>query len=166
MLETSASETLYGGQFTLWTKLSCKSLHQRGTTVSLEHHLLKSSIWILKLFSTGSSYAGYKEGVCFRNHIMFSSSIQRYKQHPVSDQVLKLRKLFSKVLKIKLRWPHIFSLVILVSSAFFLCSFNGRKKFWTIWFMGLFPPRTSPWYRNYLGKEDDIDRHFTFVGAT
>ena len=150
MLETSASETLYGGQFTLWTKLSCKSLHQRGTTVSLEHHLLQTNLaevlvvfGFLKLFSTGSSYAGYKEGVCFRNHIMFSSSIQRYKQHPVSDQVLKLRKLFSKVLKIKLRWPHIFSLVILVSSAFFYVLLMAEKNSeqYGLWGSFLLEPR-------------------------
>ena len=39
---------------------------------------------------------------------MFSSSIQRYKKNSVTDLVLKLRKLFSKVLKIKPRWLQIF----------------------------------------------------------
>ena len=74
---------------------------------------------------------------------MFSSSIQRYKQHPVSDQVLKLRKLFSKVLKIKLRWPHIFSLVILVSSAFFQVLLMAEKNSeqYGLWGSFLLEPR-------------------------
>ena len=74
---------------------------------------------------------------------MFSSSIQRYKQHPVTDQVLKLRKLFSKVLKIKLRWPHIFSLVILVSSAFFYVLLMAEKNFeeYGLWGSFLLEPR-------------------------
>ena len=74
---------------------------------------------------------------------MFSSSIQRYKQHPVSDQVLKLRKLFSKVLKIKLRWPHIFSLVILVSSAFFYVLLMAEKNSeqYGLWGSFLLEPR-------------------------
>ena len=57
-LETSAFESLYGGQFTLPTQLtkpnylaSCYSPHRRSTTVSLETHPLYSqNLLLLGLF--------------------------------------------------------------------------------------------------------------------
>ena len=103
---------------------------------------------------------------------MFSSSIQRYKQNPVTDLVLKLRKLFSKVLKIKPRWLQIFRFGYFGKKRiFFHGLLKAEKKILNDMVSGAYSSSNLASLQNQPGivsllKENNIDRHFTFVGAT
>ena len=103
---------------------------------------------------------------------MFSSSIQRYKQNPVTDLVLKLRKLFSKVLKIKPRWLKIFRFCYFGKKGiFFHGLLKAEKKILNDMVSGAYSSSNLASIQNQRGivsllKENNIDRHFTFVGAT
>ena len=103
---------------------------------------------------------------------MFSSFIQRYKKNSVTDLVLKLRKLFPKVLKIKPRWLQIFRFGYFGKKRiFFHGLLKAEKKILNDMVSGAYSSsnlasiQNQPWIVSLL-KENNIDRHFTFVGAT
>ena len=103
---------------------------------------------------------------------MFSSFIQRYKKNSVTDLVLKLRKLFPKVLKIKPRWLQIFRFGYFGKKRiFFHGLLKAEKKILNDMVSGAYSSSNLASIQNQPGivsllKENNIDRHFTFVGAT